>query len=401
MAVWFSASAVAPALSAVWQLDDSGRAWLTMSVQAGFVAGALLSALLNLSDRLPAHVLFAWSAVAASAATASIAAIAAGTHGFGAAIALRFLTGFFLAGVYPVGMKIVATWTKEDRGLGIGLLVGALTIGSAGPQLLNAVGTLKGSAAVPGDWKLLLYMAAGSAAVGGLIAGLFVGEGPYRTSAPPFRWSYAGAILRDRPVLLANLGYLGHMWELYAMWAWISAYLNAAYLQGRSFTSSAAYSSVAAFAAFAAFASIAAGAPGSVLAGKLADRFGRTIITIASMAISGTCALAIGFFYHAGFVALTAVAIVWGFAIVADSAQFSACVTELGAREYVGTALTLQTSLGFLLTMFTIRLVPWVEARIGTQWSFSVLALGPAAGIVAMASLRRLPEASKIAGGRR
>ena len=392
MAVWFSASAVAPALSLAWQLDDSGRAWLTMSVQAGFVAGALLSALLNLSDRLPTHVLFAWSAVAASASTMAIAATA---HGLGAAVALRFLTGFFLAGVYPVGMKIVATWTKEDRGLGIGLLVGALTLGSAGPQLLNAVGAWRHG--VPDDWKLLLYIAAGSAAAGGLIAGLFVREGPYRpvapsgsVNAPPFRWSYAGSILRDRPVLLANLGYLGHMWELYAMWAWIAAYLHEA-------LTSAPF----AFASFTAFAAIAAGAPGCVLAGKLADRIGRTTITIASMALSGTCALAIGFFYHAGFAALTAVAIVWGFAIVADSAQFSACITELSAREYVGTALTLQTSLGFLLTMFTIRLVPWVEARIGTQWSFSVLALGPAAGIVAMAALRRLPEARKIAGGRR
>src|SRR5882724_6622601 len=164
MGVWFSASAVAPALSAAWHLDDSGRAWLTMSVQAGFVAGALLSALLNLSDRLPAHRLFAASAIAASASTASISAIA---NGLGTAVALRFLTGFFLAGVYPVGMKIVATWTKEDRGLGIGLLVGALTLGSATPQLLNAIGA-------SGDWKLLLYVASASAAVGGIIAGIFV-----------------------------------------------------------------------------------------------------------------------------------------------------------------------------------------------------------------------------------
>jgi MFS family permease len=388
MAVWFSASAVAPALSSAWQLDDSGRAWLTMSVQAGFVAGALLSALLNLSDRWPAHILFAYSAVAAGVSTMAIAATA---DGLGAAVAWRFLTGFFLAGVYPVGMKIVATWTKEDRGLGIGLLVGALTLGSAGPQLLNALGAWRHG--FPDDWKLLLYIAAGSAVVGGLIAGLFVREGPYRTKAPPFRWSYASSILRDRPVLLANLGYLGHMWELYAMWAWIAAYLLAAARSAQDITGI--------FAPFGAFVAIAAGAPGCVLAGKLADRIGRTRVTIASMAVSGTCALAIGFFYHAGLVAVALVAIVWGFAIVADSAQFSACITELSPREYVGTALTLQTSLGFLLTMFTIRLVPWVEARIGTQWSFSVLALGPAAGIVAMAALRRLPEASKIAGGRR
>jgi MFS family permease len=370
MAVWFSASAVAPALSSLWQLDDSGRAWLTMSVQAGFVAGALLSALLNLSDRLPAHLLFAWSALAASLSTASIAAIA---NGLGPAVVLRFLTGFFLAGVYPVGMKIVATWTKEDRGLGIGLLVGALTLGSAAPQLLNVIGA-------SGDWKLLLYVAAGCAAVSGVIAGLFVREGPNRTQAPPFRWSYAAAILRDRPVLFANLGYLGHMWELYAMWAWIAAYSHSSAI---------------------AFFAIAAGAPGSAIAGKLADRVGRTTITIASMAISGTCALFIGLVYHLGAGPLAAVAIIWGFAVVADSAQFSACITELGAREYVGTALTLQTSLGFLLTMFTIRLVPWMAARIGTQWSFSVLAIGPVAGIIAMLALRRNPAAAKIAGGKR
>jgi MFS family permease len=379
MAVWFSASAVSPALASAWRLDDAGQAWLTMSVQAGFVAGALTSALLNLSDRWPSHVVFAWSAVGAGAATAAIAAAA---HGLAPAAVLRFLTGFLLAGVYPVGMKIVATWTTQDRGLGIGLLVGALTLGSAGPQLLNALGAARNWNEA-GDWKMLLYVASACAAAGGLIAALFVREGPDRApsnTAVPFRWSYAGAILRDRPVLLANLGYLGHMWELYAMWAWIAAYVGSSAV---------------------AFVAIAAGAPACVLAGKLADQIGRTTVTIASMAISGACALAIGWFYHAGFAALTAIAILWGFAVVADSAQFSACVSELGSREHLGTALTLQTSLGFLLTMFTIRLVPLMQARIGTQWSFSVLALGPAAGIVAMIALRRHPAAVRIAGGRR
>ncbi len=368
MGVWFSASAVAPALSAAWSLDDSGRAWLTMSVQAGFVAGALISALLNLADRIPAHLLFAWSAIAASLSTALIAAKAGGLT---PAVALRFLTGFFLAGVYPVGMKIVATWTTKDRGLGIGLLVGALTLGSAAPHLLNALG-------VTSDWRMLLYAASAGAAAGGFIAALFVRQGPNRSTAPPFRWSYAGAILRDRPVLLANLGYLGHMWELYAMWSWIGGY--------------AASSAIA-------FAAIAAGGPGSLLAGKIADRIGRTTVTIVSMAVSGACALLIGFFYHSSW--LAAIAILWGFSIVADSAQFSACVTELCEREYLGTALTLQTSLGFLLTMFTIRLVPLMQARIGTQWSFAILALGPFAGIAAMAALRRRPEAKKIANGQK
>jgi MFS family permease len=370
MGVWFSASAVAPSLSAEWRLDDSGRAWLTMSVQAGFVAGALLSALLSLADRVPTHVLFATSAIAASTSTALIAFAA---NGLDAAVALRFATGFFLAGVYPVGMKIVTTWTTTDRGLGIGLLVGALTVGSAGPNLLNAFGTTN-------DWRLLLYIAAAFAAIGGAIAATFVREGPNRSPAPPFRWSYAAAILRERPVLLANLGYLGHMWELYAMWSWISAYVSSPAI---------------------AFVAIAAGAPGSVIAGKLADRVGRTTITIWSMAISGACALLIGFAYHSSPAVLGVIAIVWGFAIVADSAQFSACVTELESREHVGTALTLQTSMGFLLTMFTIRLVPWIGARIGTQWSFSVLAIGPALGIVAMAALRRRPESLKIASGKR
>jgi MFS family permease len=320
------------------------------------------------SDRVPAHILFACSAVAAAGSTVSIVVWA---HGLATAVLFRSLTGFFLAGVYPIGMKIVATWTQKDRGLGIGLLVGALTLGSAGPQLLNALGDTN-------NWKNVLYISSAAAALGGLIAAGFVRQGPYQSPAPPFRWAYAGQILRDRPVLLANLGYLGHMWELYAMWAWIAAY---------------AHSSAIAFFA------IAAGGPGSLIAGHLADRIGRTKVTIASMAVSAACALCIGLFY--GTPLLAAVAIVWGFAIVADSAQFSACVTELCDRKYLGTALTLQTSLGFLLTMLTIRLVPLVQPRIGERWSFSILAIGPILGIVAMQALRRDPASVKIAGGKR
>jgi len=203
MSVWFSASAVVPQLTLLWQLDDSGRAWLTMSVQIGFVVGALGSSLLNLADRLPARWMMSISSALAALATASIAAFASG---LGPALVLRFLTGVVLAGLYPVAMKTMATWTKADRGLGIGLLVGALTLGSGAPHLINASGGI-------GDWEYVLYLAAALAAAGGLISAVFVRDGPYATRAPRFNWRHVGAILRDREIMLTNIGYLGHMWE--------------------------------------------------------------------------------------------------------------------------------------------------------------------------------------------
>jgi MFS family permease len=381
MAVWFSASAVVPALTAIWGLSEPARAWLTMSVQIGFVVGAFGSALLNLPDRAPPPRLLATSALLAALATALIPALAQGP---GLALALRFLTGVFLAGVYPVGMKIMATWTKRDRGLGIGLLVGALTLGSAAPHLLNAFSATS-------DWRAVLYLAAGLAALGGLLAAAFVREGPYRTAAPRFNWRYVAEIARQRELVLVNLGYLGHMWELYAMWAWIPVFLAAAF---------SAANLDPRWASLAAFAVIGAGGPGSLVAGRLADRVGRTALTIASLLISGACSILAGLLFAGDPAWLVAVCLVWGFAIVADSAQYSAGISELCRPEYTGTALTLQTSLGFLLTLVTIRLIPLVEDQIGWRWTFAFLAAGPVAGIWAMAALRRLPAARRMAGGK-
>jgi len=372
MAIWFSASAVVSNLSDAWGLAEAGRAWLTMSVQLGFVAGTLAASLLNLPDRIPAHSLFAVSALLGAIATAALPAL---VTGLALALILRFLTGVFMAGVYPVGMKIMATWTKDDRGFGIGLLVGALTVGSALPHLLRSFGPVS-------DWKLVLSISAGLAAVSSLVAGFLIKEGPFKSPSPRLNWRYAGRIWREKATALVNLGYLGHMWELYAMWTWVPAFLAASYSEAGVGAKAAALAS---------FAVIAAGGLGSVVAGKLADRLGRPAVTIAALVTSGTCSIAVGFLFGASPAALMAVCLVWGFAVVADSAQFSAGLSELCRPEYTGTALAIQTSLGFLLTMVTIRLIPALVNRVGWRYAFAFLAIGPAVGAWAMARLRRLP----------
>ncbi len=369
-------------LQSAWHADRATAAWVTIAVQLGFVVGALLSATLNLPDVFSAPRIFAVASLMAALANALFAWVAADHMRTG--IVLRFATGMLLAGVYPTGMKIMASWYRNGRGFALGALVGALTIGSALPHALYATGQL--------PWRGIIFSASVLTLIASVIVWAFVREGPYLLPNPPFNLSQVGEIVRNRRLRLANLGYLGHMWELYSMWTWIAVI----------FAVPSAQSVSRQWREAASFCAIAAGAIGCIAAGIFADRIGDTLqaadnssriaararVTIICMTASGTCCLlAAGLIRH--FTALVAVSMIWGVAIVADSAQFSAVVSEVSDQRYVGTALTLQTALGFLLTTFSIRACSSIAARWGWSWAIVSLAVGPFLGCLAMWRLRR------------
>ncbi len=363
MTTWFSASAVIPQLREEWHLSSTGSAWLTIAVQLGFVAGALLSSVLNVADVVDPRVVIAGGTLGAAAANALILV----AHGPGLALPLRAATGFFLAGVYPPALKLMATWFRRGRGVALGILVGALTLGSATPHLVNGLGGL--------DWHVVIGVTSLLTLAGGAIVLVAVRPGPFPFPPAVFDPHQAKRVLANRGVRLASLGYFGHMWELYAMWSWFVVFAADELFASRT------------AAAFATFAVIGVGAIGCWAGGVLSDRWDRARSAAAMMAVSGTCALTIGVVAGVSTTAAMVVALVWGFTVIADSAQFSTLVTEEAQQAYVGTALTLQLALGFTLTVVTIWLVPVLVDAVGWRWAFAVLAPGPALGVVAMLRL--------------
>jgi sugar phosphate permease len=371
MSLWFAGSAAAGQLREQFGLSGGEVATLTTAVQFGFVVGTALSALFNVADVVPARRLFATAAALGAIVNAPMAFVTT----YPLLLASRFAAGVCLAGVYPPALKMAATWFRARRGLAVGAIVGALTIGKAGPYLVHALP----SAGV----AFIALLASASALVAAVIVLAGYRDGPFAFESRPFAWSLVASVVRERRWRLATGGYLGHMAELYSYWTWIPAFVAASAARDAHALTAPSSPAVAVLS----FGVIAVGGIGCIWGGLVADRIGRAPLVTRAMIISGTCCALVGLAFGRSLWILAPVALVWGFFIIADSAQFSVLVTESVPAHAVGTALTLQICLGFLLTIGTIQVIPPIVRTAGWPWAFVLLAIGPLLGIL---SIRRL-----------
>lgn len=385
MSLWFSVSAVIPTLKTLYSLDDHRAALLSSSVSVGFVTGTLISAFLGLADLVPPKRYFMLCAIGGGVCNALILTIDPASW---SVVGLRFLTGALLGGIYPVGMRMMASWADRDTGLLIGILTGAICIGTGLPHLIDVIANL--------DWTVTVGVSSLLALTSGVLVN-FVQLGPLHIQARNFEPAFAARAWTVLPIRLANIGYWGHKWENFAMWAWIGPFL---YL---SFSQSMPDGGIdpAKLARYVAFSVFFVGAPGCLIGGMMADRIGRTVVTSGALIISGSCAILAGLLFGGNPWLLTIVCLFWGMALIADSAQFSSCIIELSDPAYVGTMLTMQTSIGFLITLPSIQLIPLIVEHLGWSWAMASLAIGPMVGIWAMIRLRQHPESINVGNGRK
>jgi hypothetical protein len=363
--LWFAGNAVLGDLQRDWGLAPEALGYVTSAVQLGFIAGTLVFALLAVADRISPRLVFLLCSLAGAAA--NLGALAEGA-GFTSLLACRFATGFFLAGIYPVGMKIASGWYREGLGNALGFLVGALVLGTAFPHLLKGLGQ-------SWPWQTVLQGVSLVAALGGAAMYLLVPDGPNLAKGARFDPRALATIFSSRRFRASAFGYFGHMWELYAFWAFVPVAL-AACAPGHSVP-------------FWSFAVIAAGALGCAGGGLVSLRAGSARVACVQLGASGVCCLVSPLLLLAPPAAVLAFLVIWGIVVVGDSPQFSALNAANAPRESVGTALTIGNCIGFAITIGSIQLLNALSGRIAVEYLFLLLAPGPALGLLAMRPLLR------------
>ena len=371
--VWFSGTAAAPTLQEIWQLSSLEMSWLTISVQVGFILGTLLYAIFNLPDLFNSRSIYFLSATAGALFNLAFAGF---SDSLSSALVFRFLTGITLAGVYPVGMKIVASWFRVGLGWRLGVLIGALTFGKASSYLLQTLSGILG-------WRLLVGMTSGATLIGGVLVLLLLADGPFLKQRAVFDFRMLFRVFRSRPFRYTAFGYFGHMWELYAFWSLIGFYISTTLSTDRVATSGLS------------FLALAAGGIGCILGGLLSRAWGERKVALFCLVGSGVCCLLSGPLSFLPPFAVVSLVLIWGMLVVADSAQFSALATRFCPPQYTGTALTVQNGIGFGITIPSIELLTALAGPLSWQFAFMTLAIGPAVGALFMFRLGTLPGADR------